>query len=44
MQREQILTRGQWDLKLEETKALLSARVEFEASKVNVLLRLPDDD
>lgn len=33
-----------WDLKLDDTKAFLSARVEFDADKVNELLRLPDDD
>jgi len=36
--------KGNWDLKLEEAKALLSSRVEFESAKVNELLRLPDDD
>lgn len=36
--------KGNWDLKLEDAKAFLSARVEFDSSKVNELLRLPDDD
>jgi hypothetical protein len=36
--------KGNWDLKLEEAKALLSSRIEFESGKVNELLRLPDDD
>lgn len=36
--------KGNWDLKLEETKYFLSQRVEFESSKINDLLRLPDDD
>jgi conserved oligomeric Golgi complex subunit 4 len=36
--------KGNWDLKLEDAKAFLSARVEFDGSKVNELLRLPDDD
>ena len=36
--------KGNWDLKLEDAKTLLSSRVEFEGSKVNELLRLPDED
>lgn len=36
--------KGNWDLKLEEAKALLCSRVEFESSRVHELLRLPDDD
>jgi conserved oligomeric Golgi complex subunit 4 len=36
--------KSNWDLKLEETKAFLSQRVEFETSRVNELLRLPDED
>lgn len=32
--------KGNWDLKLEDAKAFLSARVEFDGSKVNELLRL----
>lgn len=33
-----------WDLKLDDTKAFLGARVEFDAEKVNDLLCLPDED
>ena len=36
--------KGNWDLKLDDTKALLSLRVEFEGRKVNELLRMPDDE
>lgn len=36
--------KNNWDLKIEDTKAFLSARVEFEASKVSELLRLPEYD
>lgn len=35
--------KGNWDLKLEDAKAFLCSRVEFEASNVNELLRLPSD-
>jgi conserved oligomeric Golgi complex subunit 4 len=34
--------KGNWDLKLEDAKAFLCARVEFESSKVNELLRMPN--
>jgi hypothetical protein len=36
--------KNNWDLKLDDTKAFLCARVEFESSRVNELLRIPDDD
>jgi conserved oligomeric Golgi complex subunit 4 len=36
--------KGHWDLKLEDAKAFLCQRVEFESSRVNELLRLPSDD
>lgn len=36
--------KGNWDLKLEDAKSLLSSRVEFESSKVKELLRLPDSE
>jgi hypothetical protein len=36
--------KGNWDLKLDDAKSLLSSRVEFESSKVNTLLRLPDNE
>jgi hypothetical protein len=36
--------KNNWELKLEDTKAFLSARVEFESSKINELLKLRDDD
>jgi conserved oligomeric Golgi complex subunit 4 len=36
--------KGNWDLKLEDAKAFLGARVEFDSSKVDELLRLPEDD
>lgn len=35
--------KGSWDLKLEDAKAYLSLRVEFEGRKVNELLNLEDD-
>ena len=35
--------KGNWDLKLEDAKAYLSLRVEFESANVNELLRLPDE-
>lgn len=35
--------KGNWDLKVDEAKAFLSLRVEFEGSKVNELLRIDDD-
>ena len=31
--------KGNWDLKMEDVKAFLSARVEFDAAKVDELLR-----
>jgi hypothetical protein len=36
--------KGNWDLKLDETKAYLSLRVEFESGHINELLRIPDED
>jgi hypothetical protein len=36
--------KGNWDIKLEDAKALLSMRVEFEGRKVNELLRISDDE
>jgi hypothetical protein len=36
--------KGAWDIKLEDAKAFLSLRVDFDAGKVNELLRLPDDN
>ena len=36
--------KGNWDLKLEDAKAYLSLRVEFEADHIHELLRLPDED
>ena len=35
--------KNDWDLKLDDAKAFLSRRAEFESTKVNELLRLPDD-
>lgn len=36
--------KGNWDLKLEDAKAYLSLRVEFEADRIQELLRLPDGE
>jgi hypothetical protein len=36
--------KNNWDLKPEDTRAFLCARVEFESARVNELLRLPDKD
>ena len=36
--------KNNWDLKLDDTKTFLSLRVEFEAKRVNELLRLPEND
>jgi len=36
--------KGNWDLKLDDAKAFLSARIEFDGNKVNELLRLPDEN
>jgi hypothetical protein len=36
--------KGNWDLKLEDAKAFLSLRVEFEGRKVNELLRISEDE
>jgi len=36
--------KGNWDLSLEDAKAFLSLRAEFEESRVNELLRIPDTD
>jgi hypothetical protein len=35
---------GNWDLKLEDSKAYLSLRVEFEADRVSQLLRVADEE
>lgn len=35
--------KGNWDLKMEDAKAFLSLRVEFESRKINELLQLEDD-
>lgn len=35
---------GGWDLKNDEVKSFLAARVEFDAAKINQALRLPKDD
>lgn len=35
--------KGNWDLKLEDCKAFLSLRVEFESQKINELLQMEDD-
>jgi hypothetical protein len=35
--------KGNWDLKLDDAKAFLSARAEFDSEKVNDLLRIDDD-
>jgi conserved oligomeric Golgi complex subunit 4 len=35
---------GGWDLKNEEVKSFLGARVEFDPAKINQTLRLPKDD
>lgn len=35
--------KGNWDLKLEDAKAFLSLRVEFEGRKVNELLNIDDE-
>ena len=35
--------KGNWDLTLEDAKAYLSLRVEFESSRIHELLRIPDD-
>jgi hypothetical protein len=36
--------KGNWDLKLEDTKAFLQLRVEFEPTKVSQLLRIPGEE
>jgi conserved oligomeric Golgi complex subunit 4 len=36
--------KGNWDLKSDDTKAFLYLRVEFDATRVNEVLRLPDDE
>ena len=36
--------KGNWDLKSDDTQTFLYLRVEFDASKVNELLRLPEDE
>ncbi len=35
--------KGNWDLKLEDCKAFLSLRVEFESRKINECLQMEDD-
>lgn len=35
--------KGNWDLKLDDAKAFLSLRVEFESRKINELLQVDDD-
>jgi hypothetical protein len=35
--------KGNWDLKLDDVKSLLSLRVDFEGSKVNDLLQVDDE-
>ena len=35
--------KGNWDLKLDDAKTLLSLRVDFEGSKVNDLLQVDDE-
>ena len=35
--------KGNWDLKVEDTKAFLSLRREFAGEKVNELLRIDED-
>jgi hypothetical protein len=36
--------KGNWDLKLEDSKAYLSLRVEFDAERVSQLLRVADEE
>eukprot|EP00934_Nitzschia_sp_Nitz4_P006199 Nitzschia sp. Nitz4//scaffold98_size77359//3539//6343//NITZ4_005533-RA/size77359-snap-gene-0.0-mRNA-1//1//CDS//3329560712//6189//frame0 len=36
--------KGNWDLKLDEARSFLALRVEFESSRINELLKIPDDD
>jgi hypothetical protein len=36
--------KGNWDLKLDDSKAYLSLRVEFEADRVSQLLRVADEE
>jgi len=33
-----------WDLSLEDTRSYLSLRVEFEAARIQQLLKIPDDE
>lgn len=35
--------KGNWDLKLEDSRSILCLRAEFDADKVNELMRLPDE-
>jgi hypothetical protein len=35
--------KGQWDLKEEDAQSFLSQRVDFDASRVQELLRIPED-
>jgi hypothetical protein len=36
--------KGNWDLQLDDAKAYLSLRVEFESSQIDELLRISDDN
>ena len=36
--------KGNWDLKSDDTKTFLYLRIEFDATRVNEMLRLPDDE
>lgn len=36
--------KNKWDLKAEDAKSFLSARVEFDSARVTELLQLPDED
>lgn len=36
--------KGNWDLTLEDSKAFLCLRVEFQGDRINELLRIPDED
>jgi hypothetical protein len=36
--------KGNWDLKMDDAKAFLALRMEFEGGRINELLRIPDED
>lgn len=36
--------KGNWDLKLDDAKAFLALRVEFDVGKIDDLLRISDED